>query len=84
MTIEIVDGPALKLLGLVELEERFWTRILLLVKSPGLPGKAKHPARLWWERIGIGAHIPHGDVVANRGRREDPGGRLPSSHPSPL
>ena len=58
MAIETVDGPVLKLLGLAMLEERFLIRILLLVKSPGLPGKAKHPARLWWERIGIAGTYP--------------------------
>ena len=43
MAIETVDGPVLKLLGLAMLEERFLIRILLLVKSPSLPGEAKCP-----------------------------------------
>ena len=58
MAVETIDGPALKLLGLAGLEERFLSHILLLVKSPGLPREAKRPARLWRERIGIGGAYP--------------------------
>ena len=54
MAVETIDGPTLKLLGLVVLEEHYLTHILLPVKSPGLSGEAKCPARLWRERIGIG------------------------------
>ena len=54
MAIETVYGPALKLLDPTGLEERFLTCILLLVKSPSLPGEVKRPAHFWRERIGIG------------------------------
>ena len=58
MAMKTVDGPTLKLLGPVMVEECFLTCILLPIKSYGLPEKAKYPARLWRERIGIEGAYP--------------------------
>ena len=58
MVIKTINGLALELMGPVGLEEHFLTYIFLLVKSPGLPGEAKHPAHLRRERIGIVGAYP--------------------------